>query len=134
MAAGLPLSAKAAKVRIGATTMYHTNWTVDDTINYADTTNFESAGYAEQVGCIKQLKVTLSGWLDVGANPFDTPNISAGQRVNLNLYYQNTSGPVWAIPTFDIESAKVTANVKEEIKLEITGKSHSTYTDPTGNL
>lgn len=134
MAAGTPLSAKAAKVRIGATTMYHTSWDVEDVTNFADTTNFESAGWAEQVACIRQFKVRLSGWLDVGANPFDTPNISSGQRVNLNLYYQNTAGPVWAMPTFDIESAKVTANVKEEIKLEITGKTSASATDPTGNL
>lgn len=134
MAAGTPLSAKAAKVRIGATTMYHTSWDVDDAINYADTTNFESAGYAEQVSCIRQAKVRLSGWLDVGANPFDTPNINVGQQVNLNLYFQNTAGPVWAFPTFDIETVKVTANVREEIKLEITGMTKGSYVDPTGNL
>lgn len=115
--------------------MYHTNWEVDDAINYADVTNFESGGFAENVACIRQAKVRLSGWLDVGANPFDTPNINPGQRItNLHLFFQNTTGPEYLISSFDIETVKVSANAKEEIKLEITGKSNGSFVDPTGSL
>lgn len=135
MAAGTPMSAKAAKVRLNATTMYHTNWEVTMATNWADTTNFEGAGYYEEVACITQVDVTLSGWLDVGANPFDTPGIISGARIaNLLLYCQNTTGPVWTITSFDVHSAKVTASVKDEIKLEIVGRGHGSFSDPTGNL
>lgn len=138
MAAGTAVSAKNAKVRIGSgpTTLYAAEWDAEDTTNWADTTNFESAGFTTQVACIAQGKVNVSGFLDGGQDMFaNPPNINAGQNITtLKLYLNGTGAGFYSFPLLSVTSAKVTANVKDDLKYTFSGISNGTYSVPTGNF
>lgn len=142
MAAGVPLSAKNAKVRFdvgGANfALWGSEWEVDPEVNFEDTTSFEDGGFETQVACIKKAMVRISGFLDAGANPFDgPPALKPGERINnvrLYLDHVNFVNVFWSFPKFDILKTPVVAQAKSDLKITLNGKNWGTFSYPTGNF
>ena len=135
MAAGTPLSAKNAKVRVNGSTLYAVKWDVDPTSDMLDISNFEGGGYRNFIEGLKQATVTVEGWWDGGANPFDVPlSIKNGSILtNFRCYVSDTTGPYWDFPSAIVEGTPMSADVGMEIKWRFTVRAKGTYTFPTGN-
>lgn len=136
MAAGTPLSAKDAVVRIASTVHYAMEWEVDPEKNFDDTTNFEGGGFGTQIGCIRNAKFRISGWWDSGANPFDTPLfLYDGYRLNtVRLYLGGASSTVyWLFPYADVLNIVHGSKVDQKVNLTINCKNYGTFSYPTGN-
>ena len=138
MAAGTAYSAKNAKVRIGTTVYYAQVWEVDPESTYDDTSNFEGAGFENQVACLRKCTFTVDGWWDGGANPFDFATdikIQDGQTLaSVKLYVSDTTGPFWSFPSAHVLAVKMVANVAQKLTLNMRCKAAGTFTYPTGNV
>lgn len=140
MPAGTPQAAHSSKVRfeVGGTprTLYATEWEEDESAEELDFSNFESGGYRTRIPGLKNLRMTISGWVDVGANPHDTPLfLNSGQTLtNVGAYYSGTAGPLWLMPSALVVNVRETARVDDMVRYTATLLSKGTYTLPTGNL
>lgn len=131
----LPFSAKNAKVRVGANTLTAKQWTATPEADELDTTNFEGSGFYECIMGIKKLTVTIDFDVDSAQNHFDTLGFTAGATVStVKLYWQNTAGPYWDIPTARVKTAPNPMNVKEAGKASVTLICSGTFTSPTGTF
>lgn len=136
MAAGTPLSAKNAKVRVNGQTLYAAEWEVEPESTWQDTSNFEGAGFEEQVACLRKAMVTISGWWDSGKNMHDAPlSIQDGQLLtNVKCYVSGTDGPFWSFAKFSVVGVPVTAKVGDKIMYRLRGKAQGEFIYPTGNV
>ncbi len=67
--AGRPLSAKNAKVRVGAFIFFGSNWEVEPQCEWVDTSNAEM-GFKQQVSDdLLECLVTIEGFWDADQNP-----------------------------------------------------------------
>lgn len=129
--ANTAVSAKNAKVRIGATVLYAAKWTVSNKGQKLDRTNFESAGYGEYVGGILDADVTIEGPYNVGDGPIAVapPGTSIS---TVKLYLNDTTGVFWSFPSLYVETFEVSAEVRGLVTLKITGSGNGTFSGPTG--
>ncbi len=134
--AGQPLSAKNAKVRIGAFVFFGSNWEVEPETEWPDTSNYESVGFEEQVACFTKCMVTIEGFWDGDQNPHtDPPNFNNGQNISdVSLFISGLGGPAWSFPILSILSTPTKAPVKGLVTISIRGKANGVYLDPVGNV
>ncbi len=135
MAAGTPLSAKNCKVRINENVHYATKWDIKPESALLDTSNFEGAGFETQIYGLRKCEITIEGWYDAGANPYDSPmNLQDGiSLTNLKLYISGTSGPYWLVPSASLRTPPMTSDVKEKVMFRLELKANGAFYYPTGN-
>ncbi|HWH79616.1 MAG TPA: hypothetical protein VNT76_19690 [Candidatus Binatus sp.] len=127
-------AAKNALVRVGAgpTTLTAKKWTVTPKAEPLDTSNFEGAGYEENITGLRGNSFTIE-MDDNGALSYFDAGLTAGAFVvNLKLYLNGISGPYWLFPSAWIESPAMNADVKSSMGLTVTGKGSGTFSYPTG--
>lgn len=133
---GVPKSAKNAQVRIGSATHFATSWDVNPSAEELETSNFEGVGYTDRIAGLIDCEVTVEGWFDTSANPFDSPlSLAAGNVItNLKLYLNTTAGPFWLFPSFQILTSPMTGvQVKGLLPFKFTGKNKGIFSAPTGS-
>lgn len=136
----LPLSAKNAKVRVGAgggAVFTAKKWRVTPKTGMADTTNFEGNGYGEGIGTIIEadIEITEADW-DGNANPYDgppSPDLQPGNIVEVTLYISGTGGPSWSFPTALVLEAPNDADVRGTVKISAKLYGNGEFTYPTGD-
>ncbi len=137
-----PLSAKSAKVRIGAgpTTITAKKWTVAMKVDELDTSNFEGNGYTDRIAGLKDATITIEFDIDTdaaGTNPWDAAgyNFTPGTVLaTVKLYLNDTTGPFWLFTSAIILDFNNPTDVKEALKGTVTMKNKGTITPPTGDI
>jgi hypothetical protein len=134
MAAGTPLSAKNAKVRINGAVLFNTKWTATPESAMLDTSNMEGGGYEDQIAGLSKLDIHIEGWWDAGANPYDEPlNLQNGETVEFVLYTSDIGSPFWA-GTALVKGMPMTADVKDLVKYTIDMKAKGAFDVPEGDV
>lgn len=128
--AGNYVSAKNAKVRVGATTFYAKKWTATPKGQKLETTDFETAGFGTYLGGIVDLDVEIEAVYDIGSSPIATLFVSGSNTSNVKLYLNDTTGPYFNIPTLFVEEATVSAEVRGLVELKIKGCGNGIFTNP----
>ncbi len=131
-------SAKNAMVRAGAgpTTLTSKKWTVTPKAEALDTSNFEGAGFEENITGLRGNGFSIELDDNGALNYFDAGFTAGAFITNLKLYLNSSStgtpnGPYWLFPSAWIESPAMNADVKSTMGLTITGKGSGTFTYPT---
>jgi hypothetical protein len=136
MPVGVPLSAKNAAIRVGATIFVGSEWNVNPETAWDDTTNFESNGFETQVACTRKCTGTFVAFWDRGQNPHDNPPgfIDGQELANVRLYMNGVGSPFWSFPLLDIVGVPVVAKVKEKMAITINWKAQGSWNYPTGSF
>jgi hypothetical protein len=127
-----PVSAKNAKVRIGATVYTARRWNVNPTAEELDITNFEGAGFADRISGIVDAEITVDAdWDSAASNFANPPNIVTGQTLlNVKLFLNDTTGAFWNFPSVLVTTTPVTAEVRGKVEVSFTAKSKGIFTYP----
>jgi hypothetical protein len=127
-----PFASTAAAVRLNGVTLTAKQWTVEESVDELDTSNFEGGGYSDRIAGLKTARVTIEIDLDGQANPWDLNAYSGSTLTNVFLYLNTTAGPKWQFPSFLVLAGTNPSDVKSNGKLTIRGANKGTYTKPTG--
>lgn len=132
--AGVPVSAKNAKVRINSSVLYNSKWTATPESAMLDTSNMEGGGFEDQIPGLRKLEIHIEGWWDSAANPYDEPlNLTDGQVVDFELFTSDTGSPSWS-GTGLVKGMPMTADVKDLIKYTLDIKAKGEFSTPTGDV
>lgn len=131
-----PRSAQNAKVRLNnGVVLTAKSWNVVTKADKLDTTNMESAGYAENIPGIQDLEFTIEFALDAAANPYDSPRLLIVTQLqsNIKLYLNDTSGPYWDLDGYIYEN-NCKADVRGLLEGTVRGSATGVYVEPTGTF
>lgn len=131
--AGVPVSAKNAKVRINSSVLYNSKWTATPESAMLDTSNMEGGGFEDQIPGLRKLEIHIEGWWDAAANPYDLPlSLADGSVVAFILYTADIGSPAWT-GTGLVKGAPMTADVKDLVKYTVDIKAKGAFGTPTGD-
>ena len=133
-------SGRLGKVRVGATVVAVTKWSVDYVVNdKLEVTNTEGNGFGEYLGTnsagassgVRDLNFNLTLNYDIGTNPVALLTPGKTVAATVTLYLNDTTGPSWSIPTAIIQSNGNAIEVRGLVTLDVKGYSTGTFTAPT---
>ncbi len=82
----MPYCGDEGYVQIGLVRLDVTSWTATETAEKAETTNTGSAGWREEIACIRFLEGSAEADFDPTEGPKVAPNIAAGDEVVMELH------------------------------------------------
>ena len=117
-------------VKVNATEICVTNWTLDIEAEEFDTTTTCSDGAADSITGITTGTGTVTGYWDTTQIWHDSPlNIKAGTEVTLQLYIDEDTAKFYQF-TARVNKTSTTSNIKEITGISFDYKSTSTITYP----
>lgn len=128
--AGVPISAKAAKVRINSTVLFNSSWTATPETAYLDTSNMEGGGFEDQIGGLRKLDIHVEGWYDSSTNFYTAPlSLQDGSVVSFICYTNDIGSPNWA-GTALIKGTPMKSDVHGLVLYTLDMKAKGAFTTP----
>ncbi len=114
------LAGKSGGVSVAAAVWKLSEWTADMQTELVEVTNFESAGYHENIAGITKAEITAKG-------PFDSTAmaLTAGTSYAFTL---EASGAVTYAITARVSNIRLITNVAKAVEVEITATSTGSFT------
>ncbi len=130
---------KNSRVDVGAGPTHLTaeSWDVDYHTDNLETINFECSGIDQGTIGILYVDWNLSANWDALQNKYDDPpGLFPRDNLGSVKFYENVSDNVFhSLPANRVISAKNSANVKDLVKFQASGKIQGTgYANPTGSV
>lgn len=125
-------SCKNAVVRGNGNVWIANQWTVEESADEIDTSNFEAGGYSDAINGLLTARITIEFPFDGGNNPFDAGFMGLGLGTNLSLYLNGTAGPRFLFPTVLIHASTTPSDVKSNGKGTVRMRNKGSYSRPTG--
>ncbi len=110
-----------------------TRWSVNESVEDLDTTNFCGDGYATRIRGIRQAEITIEmNWDDTNNFFMLPPNAQVGEKILIELYPDFDSNPV---DKYNFSSALITGinfdvDVRGLVKTTLTAMSDGSYIIP----
>lgn len=122
-----------ARVEIDSVVFCAIRWSVNESVDDLDTTNFCGDGYATRIRGIRQAEITLEMNWDETNNFFMTPpDAQVGEKVVIELYPDVDSNPAdkYDFPSVLVTGINFDVDVRGLVKTTLTGMSDGSYTIP----
>ncbi len=122
-----------AQVQIDDIIFCAIRWSVNESVEDLDTTNFCGDGYATRIRGIRQAEITIEMNWDDGNNFFMVPpNAQVGEKINIELYpdFDSNPGDAYVFPSVLITGINFDVDVRGLVKTTLTGMSDGTYSIP----
>ncbi len=122
-----------AQVQIDGVTFCAIRWSVNESVEDLDTTNFCGDGYATRIRGIRQAEITIEmNWDETNNFNMTPPNAQVGEKVAIDLWPDVDSNPT---DIYDFSSVLVTGinfdvDVRGLVKTTLTGMSDGSYLIP----
>ncbi len=122
-----------AQVEIDSVVFCAIRWSVNESVEDLDTTNFCGDGFATRIRGIRQAEITIEmNWDETNNFNMTPPNAQVGEKVVIELYPDVDSNPA---DKYDFGSVLVTGvnfdvDVRGLVKTTLTGMSDGSYSIP----
>ena len=129
-----PLSAKNARVQVGSTNLFKSEWNIVFRNPPINSTNFEGGGFHEEISSVDSAVLTVRGLWNSAANEFaNPPNIVSGRHIGPVTVYHDLSNTVAAsFSNMRVEQVTTRGSVEGGIEFEFTANSVGPFTAPDG--
>lgn len=114
------LAGKSGSIGFGASNFALREWTVDMRIDPIDTTNFDSAGYKENIAGLIGATISARGPYNQGAMA-----VTGGSSYAFNLRVNSTTG--FAV-TARVTSIRLVTGVDNAVQVDISAESTGSFT------
>lgn len=131
-----PVSGKKGKITLNGTTVKLKKWSVNPQSQDHDSTNFESEGFGEGLGGIREADVNFEGDWDSAQNPHDDPpNIMDGEVItDVRLYIDRDNSLFFDFDEIRIISVPVNQEVRGVCQISVSAKTNGEFSYPTGSV
>jgi hypothetical protein len=114
------LAGKSGGITIGGATWKLSEWAVDMQSEAVDVTNFESAGYVENIAGLTKATITAKG-------KFDSTLMGATAGTSYAFSLEASGSLAYAV-TARITSIKLVTEVSKAVEVEVTAESNGSFT------
>lgn len=135
---------KQGRISLNAVNQNLSEWSVVVYAADGDSTNFENQTTNQYGGLVTYetgltgttyADVKISGWWDAGNNPFDAGMWPGNPTFGpLNLFVNTVDSTKYTFTLLRVLQASIDESVKGVVPFELTLKSHSTFSFPTGSF
>ncbi len=122
-----------AQVQIDDVVFCAIRWSVNESVEDLDTTNFCGDGYATRIRGIRQAEITIEmNWDETNNFNMTPPNAQVGEKVNIELFPDFDSNPTdqYSFTSVLVTGINFDVDVRGLVKTTLTGMSDGSYSIP----
>lgn len=124
---------KSSSVSVNGSLLGGVSATVTPKVQALDDTDWNSGGYGEYLKGVIDCDITVDYLYNVGTAPITLLKL-LDQTVDTvpNVVITLATGAAWTFPTFFVETAPTSTQVRDLVKGSFTGRASGTFTPPAG--
>lgn len=131
---GQPVSGKDGRVTVNGSIMFLEEWSWKSTGKDIPANDFESDGYVQRIGGLREAEIHCKGYWDVDNNPHDTPPaIIPGDIIGpIVCFVSKTLSLSYEADEVLVTEINATNNVDDDAKFDFVCKTTGAFTLPGG--